>query len=287
MKIKKLIKDYFLITVGGIITALSLVLLTVPNKIAAGGISGVATILYHMYGFQVGIIILLINIPLFIAAVYFLGGSIGTKTLWGIIVLSLSVDLLTPILEPLTYEVILASIYGGVLGGLGMGIVFRGGGTTGGTDLIATLISYFFPQFSIGQGLFLIDGIVILMAGIFFDIELALYAAITIFISTKIIDIIQQGFNVSKSVFIISDKSNSIKEHILSQMHRGVTAFNGYGGYSGKKKDILLVTINRAEITKLKNLIREIDEDAFVIMNEAHEVLGEGFKRISYKAINE
>ncbi|MBS3811196.1 MAG: YitT family protein [Halanaerobiales bacterium] len=287
MKIKKLIKNYFLITVGGIITALSLVLLTVPNKIAAGGISGVATILYHMYGFQVGIIILLINIPLFIAAVYFLGGSIGTKTLWGIIVLSLSVDLLTPILEPLTYEVILASIYGGVLGGLGMGIVFRGGGTTGGTDLIATLISYFFPQFSIGQGLFLIDGIVILMAGIFFDIELALYAAITIFISTKIIDIIQQGFNVSKSVFIISDKSNSIKEHILSQMHRGVTAFNGYGGYSGKKKDILLVTINRAEITKLKNLIREIDEDAFVIMNEAHEVLGEGFKRISYKAINE
>ncbi len=287
MKIKKLIKSYSLITVGGIITALSLVLLTVPNKIAAGGISGVATILYHMYGFQVGIVILLINIPLFILAVYFLGGSIGTKTLWGIIVLSLSVDLLTPILEPLTYEVILASIYGGVLGGLGMGIVFRGGGTTGGTDLIATLISYFFPQFSIGQGLFLIDGIVIFMAGIFFDIELALYAAITIFISTKIIDIIQQGFNVSKSVFIISDQSNDIKAHILSQMHRGVTAFKGYGGYSGKKKDILLVSINRAEITKLKNLIREIDEDAFVIMNEAHEVLGEGFKRISYKAINE
>lgn len=276
-----------MITIGAIITALSLVILTVPNKIAAGGVSGVATILYHMFGFKVGIVILLINVPLFLVAIYVLGGRIGIKTLWGIIVLSLTVDILSPVLQPLTNEYILASIYGGVLAGVGMGFVFRGGGTTGGTDLIATLISYFFPHFSIGQGLFLIDGFVIALAGIVFDVELALYAAITIFVSTKIIDIIQEGFNISKSVFIISDNSKEIKDEILIKMRRGVTALKGYGGYSGREKDVLMVTINRAEITKLKNLIREIDDDAFVIMNEAHEVLGEGFKRINDKAINE
>lgn len=284
---KKITTEYTLITIGSILTALSLVLFTVPNKIAAGGVSGIATILFHLFGFKVGIVILLINIPLFVTAIYVLGGSIGFKTLWGIIVMSLAVDLLTPFLNPVTNEVILASIYGGVLGGIGIGIVFRGGGTTGGTDLIATLISYFFPQLSIGQGLFLIDGLVIALAGIVFNVELALYATITIFISAKIIDIIQEGFNISKSVFIISDKSIIIKDQIIQKMHRGVTAIKGYGGYSGKNKDILLVTINRAEITKLKNLIQNIDQDAFVIMNEANEVLGEGFKRIDHKAINE
>ncbi len=284
---KRFIKDYIMITIGAIITALSLVILTVPNKIAAGGVSGVATIFYHMFGFKVGIVILVINVPLFLVAIYVLGGRIGIKTLWGIIVLSLTVDILTPILQPLTNEFILASIYGGVLAGVGMGLVFRGGGTTGGTDLIAALTSYFFPHFSIGQGLFLIDGLVIALAGIVFDVELALYAAITIFVSTKIIDIIQEGFNISKSVFIISDQSKEIKDEILNKMRRGVTALKGYGGYSGREKDVLMVTINRAEITKIKNLIREIDEDAFVIMNEAHEVLGEGFKRINDKAINE
>lgn len=287
IKTKKVIKNYIVIAVGSIMTALSLVLFTVPNKIAAGGVSGVATILYHMFGFNVGIVILIINVPLFLVAVYVLGGSIGIKTLWGIIIMSVSVEVFTPLLDSLTNEVILASIYGGVLGGVGMGLVFRGGGTTGGTDLIAALTSYFFPRFSIGQGLFLIDGIVITLAGIVFDVELALYAAITIFVSTKIIDIIQEGFNVSKSVFIISDKSQEIKDKILANMHRGVTALRGYGGYSGREKDVLLVTINRAEITKLKNFIRDIDEEAFVIMNEAHEVLGEGFKRINERAINE
>jgi uncharacterized membrane-anchored protein YitT (DUF2179 family) len=284
---KRFIKDYIMITIGAIITALSLVILTVPNKIAAGGVSGVATILYHMFGFKVGIVILVINVPLFLVAIYVLGGRIGIKTLWGIIVLSLTVDILSPILQPLTNEFILASIYGGVLAGVGLGLVFRGGGTTGGTDLIAALTSYFFPHFSIGQGLFLIDGLVIVLAGIVFDVELALYAAITIFVSTKIIDIIQEGFNITKSVFIISDQSKEIKDEILIKMRRGVTALKGYGGYSGREKDVLMVTINRAEITKIKNLIREIDEDAFVIMNEAHEVLGEGFKRINDKAINE
>jgi uncharacterized membrane-anchored protein YitT (DUF2179 family) len=286
-KVKKGIKNYLMITVGSIMTALSLVLFTVPNKIAAGGVSGVATILYHMFGFNVGIVILVINVPLFLVAIYVLGGSIGMKTLWGIITMSLAVEILTPMLQPLTNEVILASIYGGVLGGVGMGFVFRGGGTTGGTDLIAALTSYFFPHFSIGQGLFLIDGVVITLAGIVFDVELALYAAITIFVSTKLIDIIQEGFNVSKSVFIISDRSQEIKDEILANMRRGVTALRGYGGYSGREKDVLLVTINRAEITKLKNLIRDIDDKAFVIMNEAHEVLGEGFKSVQERAINE
>ncbi|MDZ7671312.1 MAG: YitT family protein [Halanaerobiales bacterium] len=287
LKAKNIAINYILVTIGAIFTALSLVLFTVPNKIAAGGVSGVATILYHMFGFNVGIVILIINIPLFFLAVYVLGGSIGTKTLWGILVMSFSVEFLSPIIEPVTHEVILASIYGGVLGGLGMGLVFRAGGTTGGTDLIAALTSYFFPRFSIGQGLFLIDGVVIALAGLVFDVELALYAAITIFVSTKLIDIIQEGFNISKSVFIISDKSQIIKNSILTNMGRGVTALKGYGGYSGKEKDVLLVTISRAEITKLKNLIREIDQNAFVVLNEAHEVLGEGFKRIDEKAINE
>ncbi|MCK4258619.1 MAG: YitT family protein [Halanaerobiales bacterium] len=284
---KKVFWDYVGIAVGCIITAIGLVIFLVPNKIASGGASGLATVTYHVFGIPVGIMMLFINIPLFLAAVKTLGRQVGARTLWAILVLSLSTDLLTTCLPVLTYNPLLASIYGGATTGFGMGLVFRSRGTTGGTDLVAALVSYYFPTFSIGQGLFLVDVFVVVLAGIVFNAELALYATISIFIASKVIDLVQQGFNFSKAAFIISDKSEEILDEILEKMGRGVTTLDGKGGYTGNEKKIMMVIISRAEVTRLKNIIYQIDPDSFVFLTDVHDVLGEGFKEFSFDKINE
>ncbi len=275
---KKFFWSYLSITTGSLLAATGLVMFLVPNKIASGGVSGLATVIYHLSGFPVGSIILIINIPFFLLGLKVLGKSFGLKTLWGIVVLSVATDILAPFFSAVTHDPLLASLYGGAVAGLGMGLVFRAGGTTGGTDLVAALINHYFPGFSMGQGLFLADAIVVTIAGIVFDPELALYAAISIFVLSKVIDLVQEGFNFSKAAVIISDHSEEILDNILKKVDRGVTGFKGYGGYSGYKKDILLVTVSRSEVARLKKLIYQVDDAAFVIMVEAHEVLGEGFK---------
>lgn len=275
---KKFFWTYLSITVGGLLTATGLVMFLVPNKIASGGASGLATVIYYLSGFPVGSAILIINIPLFLLGLKVLGKSFGLKTLWGILVLSVGTDILAPFLTVITHEPLLASLYGGVLTGLGMGLVFKAGGTTGGTDLVAALLNHYFSGFSMGKGLFLADAFVVTLAGIIFNAELALYAVISIFIMSKVIDFIQEGFNFSKAVLIISNYSEEIRVNILEKMDRGVTGFKGYGGYSGQEKDILLVTVSRSQVARLKDMIYQVDSNAFVIMVEAHEVLGEGFK---------
>ncbi len=277
-KIKNMGWSYFLVTVGSFLTAAGLVMFLIPNKIASGGVSGLATVIYYVFNLPVGGVILFINIPLFLLAVRVMGRHIGAKTLWAILVLSFSIEIMTPALKVLTHDPLLASLYGGAITGFGMGLVFRAGGTTGGTDLVAALLNHYLPNLSLGQGLFAVDAFVVALAGIVFNAELALYAVIAIFVSSRVIDLVQEGFNISKSAFIISNHPEDITEVILKRMERGVTVLKGYGGYSGKEKNILLVTISRSELTRLKRMIYEIDPRAFVILINAHEVLGEGFK---------
>ncbi len=284
-KLKTILKDYSLVAVGSFLTALGLIIFLVPNKIASGGVSGLATVIHYLMGFPVGVVILVINIPLFLLSVHILGKHVGIRTLLGILVLSLSTDLLSPYIFPLTFDPFLATLYGGSLAGIGMGLVFRSGGTTGGTDLLAAIMHHYFPNFSIGQGLFLIDGLVVVLAGIVFNPELALYAAISILIQSKLIDLVQEGFNKSKAAIIISDYQEKIQNEIIEKMERGVTIFDGHGAYSGKKKNILMVTINRSELIRLKNLIYAIDSKAFVVLTEVHEVLGEGFTAFDNKGL--
>jgi uncharacterized membrane-anchored protein YitT (DUF2179 family) len=252
----------------------------IPNKIAAGGISGLATVFYYLAEFPVGITMLIINIPILILGMKILGASFGARTIYGIIMLSIFTDLFQPIVVDITNDLLLAAIYGGLVTGAGLGIVFRSRGTTGGTDMIARLI-HKFSGFSVGQSLLIADGFVVTLAGIFFSLEVALYAAISIFINSKTIDVIQEGLDISKAAQIISDKPGDIEKMIIDELSRGVTGFQARGGYTGKNKEVLLCIISRSEVTKLKQLVYEIDEDAFVIITSVHEVLGEGFQEVS------
>lgn len=277
---KRALIDYIGITVGALFIALALTVFLVPNRIAAGGISGLATVIYYITSFPIGITMLAINIPLFFAGMKIMGASFGFRTIYGILALSIFTDFLQPHMVSLTDDLLLASIYGGVLAGIGLGIVFRSRGTTGGTDLIASLINNY-TGFTVGEGLLIADGIVVTLAGIFFNLEVALYAAVTIFITSNTIDTVQEGLHFKKGVLIISDKVDEINEMVVNELNRGATRFEAKGGYTGEVKDVLLCVISRTEISELKKAITEIDKEAFVIISNVNEVLGEGFTEIS------
>lgn len=278
-KRKRIILDYLGITVGSALLALSLAVFLIPNKIAAGGLSGLATIIYYWTGWPVGIMTFIMNIPLFFAGIKFLGRSFGPRTIYGMVIFSLFTDILQPIVPVLTRDLLLATIYGGVVGGIGLGLVFLSKGTTGGTDMIARLINHF-TNFSMGRGLLLADGLVVLLAGIFFNPEVALYAAISIFINSKTVDLVQEGFDYKKAAFIISKDSKEIMLKIIEELDRGVTVLKGHGGYTGEDKNVLYCIINRVELTKLKRMVYNIDQDAFMIISDVADVLGEGFNKI-------
>jgi len=166
-----------------------------------------------------------------------------------------------------------------VIGGIGLGLVFRFRGTTGGTDLIASLINYY-TGISVGEGLLIADGVVVLLAGIFFNLEVALYAAVTIFITSQTIDVIQEGLNFKKGVLIISERAEEINQMVVDDLNRGITEFEARGGYTGDRKRVLLCIISRSEVSELKTAVSKIDKNAFVIISNVHEVLGEGFTEI-------
>ncbi|WP_066633628.1 YitT family protein [Desulfolucanica intricata] len=268
------------VTVGVILTALGLDMFLVPNKIAAGGVSGLATILYYLFHMPVGLVMLLLNIPLFIMGFYRLGLGFVIRSLYGTVALSVAVDILAPVLPVPTGNLLLASLYGGILSGLGLGLVFRYKGTTGGTELLAAIIRTY-TSMSTGQLLFLVDAAVVIAAGIVFNsAELALYALISIFVTAWLIDLVLEGFSYDRAFIIISEHSDKIAGVILKNLDRGVTALQGRGLYTGAQRDVLLSVVSRSEVSRLKEIVYEVDHRAFIIMTEVNEVLGEGFKEI-------
>lgn len=269
--------SYGAILAGVFITALSLNYFTIPNKIAAGGVSGLATVIYHVFNIPVGVTMLVINVPLFLVALRYLGGTFGWRTGVGTLFLSLFVDLLGPVAQPLTRDPLLASIYGGVLAGLGMGLTIRYGGSTGGTDLAALLLNRLFHA-SVGQSLLAIDAAVIALAGIVFNAELALYALLSLFLTTKAIDLVQEGTVFAKAAYVISTRPEEIAKAIMTDLDRGVTGLKGIGKYTNTEREVLFVIVSRPEIARLKDIVAKIDPTAFIVITDAHEVLGEGFK---------
>jgi uncharacterized membrane-anchored protein YitT (DUF2179 family) len=274
----KIIKNYIILTVGSFITGISINIFLVPNKIAPGGVSGLATVLYYLLEIKVGVLMLLLNIPLFLFGIKYLGGSFGIKTLYSTIMLSVFVD--HPIfITKITSDILLASVFGGVVMGVGLGIVFYAGATTGGTDLAAKIARSFFPHISVGKLLLFFDAIVILFAAIVFkNYDIALYAVITLYLSAKVIDVILEGVDFAKAVLIISSKPHEISQKIIHELERGVTTLKGLGGYSGNDKEILLCIMRKNEIPKIKELVKNIDIDAFIVLYDVREVLGEGFR---------
>lgn len=271
--------DYLMVAFGSIMLAIGLAVFLIPNKIAPGGVSGLATIIFYVAGLPVGLTMLALNIPLFMIGFRQLGWAFAAKSLFGTILLSVAIDLLKPIVTAPTQDPLLASIYGGILVGAGLGVVFRAGGTTGGTDLAAQIARHW-VKISSGFALVVIDGLVIALAGLVFSLELALYALLSLFITARVIDLVQEGVGYFKAALIISERNLEIGQAILREMDRGATGLQGRGVYTGTSREVLLCVVSRPEVTKLKNLVALIDPRAFMVVTNVHEALGEGFKEM-------
>lgn len=269
--------EYIYILLGSAIIALSFNLFLLPNQIASGGVSGISTITDSVFGWEPAYVQWAFNIPLFIAGVILLGKQFGFKTLIGTIFLPFVVFLSND-MEPWTNDPLLGALFGGIGIGLGLGIVFLGKASTGGTDLAAQIINKF-TGLSLGTCVALIDGLIVLTAAIVFDIERGLYALIALYVTSKTIDLVQIGLGRSKMVMIITGKQAEVREGILNKIDRGVTKLSAYGGYTDEERPTLMCVVDQTEFTKLKQLVKSIDPAAFVVVMDASEVLGEGFKR--------
>ncbi|MDN5342128.1 MAG: hypothetical protein PWP28_1003 [Oceanotoga sp.] len=291
--LKKTIVDYVIISIGTLITAIGIVLFFVPYNIVAGGVSGLAIVLNSLFGWWIGLQMLVFNVILFALGFWLLGLGFGMKSIFSAITLSVFTDVLQQFFEmdqmipnliaqSQSYNIdiiLMSAVYGGVISGFGMGLVIWRGATTGGTDILAMIFNKYFSV-SVGTGLLISDSL-ITASSIFINPILPMYGIITIFIAAKTIDGIVNGLSSSKTFLIISEYHDKIKESIFNDLDRGITYIKGVGGYTKKDKDILMVTITRSEIGILKSLIKEIDSNAFIIVLPNSEAIGYGFKKIT------
>lgn len=269
--------EYVNVLIGSAIIGLAFNVFLLPNQIASGGVSGISTILHSVLGWEPAFVQWSFNIPLFIAGVVLLGKQFGVKTLVGTIFLPMFV-LFTKNIHPWTHDALLSALFGGIGVGLGLGIVFRGRASTGGTDLAAQIINKY-TGFTLGTCVILIDGLIVISAAIVFSIEKGLYALIALYVTSKTIDLVQVGFNRSKTAMIITNKQEEVREGILNKIDRGVTKLSAYGGFTDHERPVLMCVVDQTEFTKLKQLVKALDPSAFVVVMDAAEVLGEGFKR--------
>ena len=269
-------EEYLMIIFGVVLMAFAMDLFLIPNKIAPGGFSGLATIIHYLFSVKVGFIIAVLNIPLFIIAFKKLGFLFCIKSLFAMVAYSFAIDVLP--LPCLTHDTLLAAIFGGIFMGSGMGLVLKAGGTTGGTDTIAILIIRVLKSIKVNWLIFMMDFVVILLAAFVFSPELSLYGLAAIFISSKITEIILEGPNSSRMILIMSRKSNLISSKIMNDLQRGITLISGVGLYTKKDIDVLLCVVHReSELQSIKDIVKEADENAFLIVGHVKEVLGNGF----------
>lgn len=253
----------------------------VPVKITVGGISGIATVIHYLCGLPVGTLIVILNIPVFILGFCKFGRRFIVVSLLGMVVMSFSADLCAYL--PIRMDdIILSSVFGSGLYGVGMGIVLDAGSSTGGTDIIAKYLFKRAGGKSLGTVILYIDAVIIAFAGfVFKSFNVVLYSVISLYVSTYVIDIIVEGFNVSKTALVVSEKSDEIVSEIYSKLERGVTRFKAVSAYTGKDKSVLLCVIGRHQVNKLKIIIKSVDPNAFVVLMSAREVLGNGFKKLT------
>lgn len=271
---------YLGLTVGLAIAAVGLNWFLTPNKIAAGGVSGLAVVIFHAFNLPVGITMLVFNVPLFIMGAKVLGRAFGTRSVFSFLGFSFFVDVTAPFLQALTPDPLLASIYGGALLGVGLGITYKFGGSTGGTAIAARLIDHY-TRIGVGRSLLLADGVVIVAAGLVFGAELALYGLLAVFVTIYVVDLLEEGTPYAKAAFIICDRPEEISAQVFAELRRGVTAVDAKGMYTGESRHFLFVTIYRDEVGRLKQLVHDTDPGAFVVISNVHEALGEGFRRLT------
>jgi len=274
------LKSFVKISFGLFLLALGLNMFLVPNKIAAGGISGIGTILYHLLGLPVGTSMLVMNVFLFLIAFKVIGKTFGARSIFATILLSLMIDGMNYIIpmEAFTDDLLIAVIFGDLLSGMGMAIVFNNRASTGGTDIIAKIINKR-SHLEIGKSLLIIDFIIAASAGFLLQsVDVGMYSLLAVLINTFTIDAFLVSINVKKQAFIISKKHENIKQRIFEEVKRGVTYLDARGGYSGHEKKAILCVVGSRQIHILLQIVREEDPQAFVAISNVNETRGEGFK---------
>lgn len=276
--VMRAIYDYLLIFVGSVIIAANVPLFLEPNHVVSTGVTGLGMLTYYLWGWPIGLVTLLINIPLLLAGIRWGGGlRFFIRTIFAVVVLTASIDVLSHYLAPVAADPLLYTLFGGLLDGVGIGLVLRGRGTTGGTDIVAQLLARY-RSIPFGQVLMIVNGVILLGAAAVVGVTPVLYALVVNFVSGRVVDFVQEGVGYARSALIVSDAHAAVRQAIFEKLGRGVTILEARGGYTDMSRPALYVVVYRTQVTQLKSIIAEIDPRAFVVVSEAHEVLGEGFR---------
>ncbi|HWR60415.1 MAG TPA: YitT family protein [Clostridia bacterium] len=280
---KKSVTEFIFINFGLLLVAAGIYLFLVPNNLAAGGVSGLSMVINHFVPrLPVGLLMLMMNIVLFIAGIIFIGRGFGFRTIYSSLALSgmiMGFEKLLPLEAPLTGDLFLELIFGILISGAGMGIVFLNNASTGGTDIIAKILNRYF-NINIGKGVLMADFFITLAAAFAFGIRTGLYALLGVIINGFVIDSVIEGIETNKQVTIITAKMKEINDFIINTLGRGATIYTARGAYTNEQKDIIIVVLDRKEFIRLRNFIKAIDDKAFITVNKVHETLGEGFKSL-------
>ena len=276
------IRDFSLITLGALLQALALRLFLIPADLVSGGVSGISQIINYYTGWPIGVMVLLGNIPLFALGWRFLGGRrFAMRTAYAVVAYSVLVDLLPrlPFFPPngLTDDLVINALYGAVIAGVGYGLVYRGNGTSGGSDILARILTHW-RSIPMTQSYLMVDSIVILAAGFVFGWKEALYAIVVLYVSGLVVDTTMEGGGTVRAAMIVTSQPDIVSEKILVDMERGVTVLEGTGAYTGENRPVLYCVVSRSEIQQLKSIVHEADPKAFMVIGVAHEALGEGFQ---------
>ncbi|MCJ7584914.1 MAG: YitT family protein [Anaerolineales bacterium] len=279
------IRDYALLVAGALLQALGLRLFLVPARLASGGVSGISQLINHYTGWPIGLMVFIGNVPLFLIGWRFLGGKrFALRTAVAVVSYSLFVDLL--LLLPffpntgLTDDLFLNSLYGAVVSGIGYGLVYRGQGTSGGSDILARILNHW-RGISMSQSYLAVDGLVILAAGFIFTWKNALYALVTLYISGIVAETTLEGTGAVRTAMIVTAQPEPVARQILECLERGVTVIPGKGAYTGAQRTVLYCVVNRSQVAQLKAIVQEADPQAFMVIGQAHEALGEGFRPLT------
>ena len=278
---REILLAYAQSVIGSVIGAAAYPTFLIPNNIAPGGVTGVGTILNYLAGWPVGITALILNIPLFLIGYRTMGKVFAFRSLVATVLFSILIDILP--LQPVSQDPLLGTLFGGVVMGIGLGLILRGGATTGGSDMIARMVHRRFSFITVGMFLFAVDFMVVLAAAVFIGGTEALYAMINIYVCGRVIDAVMVGFGGNKACFVMTDAWQKVTSRVLNEIERGCTLLEARGAYSGTSRPVVMCVMSRQEMTTLKRIVQEEDEKAFMIITDAHEALGEGFSRLDGK----
>lgn len=274
---KKTIIDLFLIGVGGLVFSIGVNFFIIPNSLSEGGILGLTVIAHYLFGWSTGLINLVLNLSLIIVGYKFFERKIMLYTLFSVFTSSLFLHITESNRWMLTEDTLLSAVFAGLIIGIGLGLIFRAGGTNGGTTVLAQIANECLGL-SIGKSMLLIDIIIVLGSVFVIGIDKGMYTIVSVYIGAKVIDFFVEGMDEKVAVFIMSNSADEIANNILHSMARGITILDGYGGYTGDNKKVLYIVISRTEFVRLKKLIKEIDSQAYVTIHQVHEVIRKGYK---------